>query len=214
MTVRKLHCPARLSTGFTLIEILVALAIFAIMAVMSYRALAVLLDSRTQLNSETEKWRNCAIFFTRVESDLQSLLNRPVRSADDLVAAPISVNPDNLAESTLSLTRAGYAQAEGTLLAPQRVGYRLRDGRVEMLLWSHLDAAPRATPQVFTVLPNVSDFKLRLLDARGNWQARWPVVDNQSGSPANEVAPALVEMSVTLNSGETITRLFAMRGGL
>lgn len=205
---------ARRVGGFTLIEILVALAIFAIMAVMSYRALAVLLDSRTQLNSETEKWRNCAIFFTRVESDLQSLLNRSVRSADDLVAAPLSVNPDNQAESTLTLTRAGYAQAEGTLLAPQRVGYRLRDGRVEMLLWSHLDAAPRATPQVFPALPNVSDFKVRLLDARANWQTRWPMVDNQTGSSAKEVAPELVEMSVTLKSGETITRLFAMRSAL
>ena len=37
------------------------------------------------LTDETEKWRNCAIFFTRVESDLQSVLNRTVRSADQLL---------------------------------------------------------------------------------------------------------------------------------
>ena len=200
-------------SGFTLIEILAALAIFAIMAVLSYRALAAVLDSRAQLNAETEKWRNSALFFTRVEQDLQSFLNRPVRSPDDLQAAAFSVNPDSTAESTLTFTRGGFAQAEGTLAAPQRVGYRLREAHVELLLWPALDSAPRATAQAFMVLPNVSDFKVRALDARGIWHERWPVPSNQTGNPP-EFSPTLVEMRVTLNSGEMLTRLFAMRGAL
>jgi general secretion pathway protein J len=199
------------TAGFTLIEILVALVIFAIMAMLSYRALAAVLDSREQLNAETQKWRDCALFFARVEQDLQGLLNRPVRSADDIIAPPFAVNPDVTAEAMLALTRSGFAQADGLLAAPQRVGYRLRDGSVELLLWPHPDMAPRTAPQVFPVLSHVADFTVRALDARGNWQMRWPAVSNSASSAAIEYSPSLVELSITLSSGETLTRLFAMR---
>jgi len=199
------------ANGFTLIEILAALVIFAIMAMLSYRALAAVLDSREQLNAETQKWRDCALFFARVEQDLQGLLNRPVRSADDIAAPALAINPDAPAEAMLALTRSGFAQADGVLAAPQRVGYRLREGRVELVLWPHPDMAPRTAQQVFPVLSNVADFRIRALDARGNWQARWPALSNTPGSAAGEYSPTLVELSVTLSSGETLTRLFAMR---
>jgi general secretion pathway protein J len=197
--------------GFTLIEILAALVIFAIMAMLSYRALAAVLDSREQLNAETQKWRDCALFFARVEQDLQGLLNRPVRNADDIITPPFAVNPDALAEAMLALTRSGFAQADGVLAAPQRVGYRLREGRVELLLWPHPDMAPRTVPQVFPVLTHVADFSIRALDARGNWQTRWPSVSSSAASAAAEYSPSLVELSITLSSGEVLTRLFAMR---
>jgi general secretion pathway protein J len=197
--------------GFTLIEILAALVIFAIMAMLSYRALAAVLDSREQLNAETQKWRDCALFFARVEQDLQGLLNRPVRNADDIIAPPFAVNPDALAEAMLALTRSGFAQADGVLAAPQRVGYRLREGRVELLLWPHPDMAPRTVPQVFPVLTHVADFSIRALDAHGNWQTRWPAVSSSAASAAAEYSPSLVELSITLSSGEVLTRLFAMR---
>jgi general secretion pathway protein J len=202
------------SIGFTLIEILAALVIFAIMAALSYRALASVLDSREQLNAETQKWRDCALFFARVEQDLQGMLKRPVRSAEDIVVPAFAVNPDAPAEAILALTRSGFAQADGLLAAPQRVGYRLRERRVELLLWPHPDMAPRTAPQVFPVLSNVADFSVRALDARGNWQTRWPAAANSAASVAPEYSPALVELNVTLSSGETLTRLFAMRAAL
>ena len=198
--------------GFTLIEILAALVIFAIMAMLSYRALAAVLDSREQLNAETQKWRDCALFFARVEQDLQGLLKRPVRSAEDIVAPALALNPDVPAEAMLALTRGGFAQADGLLAAPQRVGYRLREGRVELVLWPHPDMAPRTAPQVFPLLSHVADFNIRALDARGNWQTRWPAFSSSAGSAADEYSPSLVELSITLSSGETLTRLFAMRG--
>jgi general secretion pathway protein J len=206
--------------AFTLIEVLVALAIFAIMAVLSYRALASVIDSREQLDKETRKWRDAALFFARIEQDLQGLLNRPVRSADDTQSAPIAVNPDVTADGLLTFTRSGYAQAAGLLAAPQRIGYRMKDGRIELLLWPHPDAAPRTVPQVFGVLSGVSAFTVRALDARGNWQERWPApgtggsTSAGAGAASGEFSPLLVELDVTLKSGETLTRLFAMRGAL
>jgi general secretion pathway protein J len=199
--------------AFTLIEVLAALAIFAIMAVMSYRALSAVLDNREQLAAETAKWRDLSLFFARLEQDLDAAMNRPVRSADDLFQPAFSLNPDSTADSLLAFTRAGYAQAEGGLTAPQRVGYRLRERKVELVLWPQLDMPPRATSQAFTALPNISDIKLRAMDAQGNWQPRWPVPGSPAaGGAAAGALPNALELSVTLASGETVTRLFAMRG--
>ena len=200
----------RHAAGFTLIEILVALIIFAIMALLSYRAIASVLDSREQLSAETRKWRDCALFFARVEQDLAAVLDRPVRSADDVIAPALIVNPDPGADAVLALTRAGFAQADGLLAAPQRVGYRAHDNVVDLVLWPHPDAAPRSAPQAFAALADVTNLKLRVLDPRGNWQSRWPIA---SAGGATETFPAAIEFTLTLRSGESVTRLFAMRGG-
>jgi general secretion pathway protein J len=204
--------------AFTLLEVLIALGIFAIMALMSYRALSAVLDSREQLSAESAKWRDLSLFFARFEQDLDAVMNRPSRSADDLIQDAFSLNPDSTAEVALAFSRSGYAQAEGGLAAPQRVGYRLQaraangaaDRKLELVLWPQLDMPPRAAPQTYPTLSNVTDFKLRAMDAQGNWQTRWPVPT--AGGTAQAAIPNGLEVSVTLASGETVTRLFAMRG--
>jgi general secretion pathway protein J len=199
--------------AFTLIEVLVAMIIFAIMAVMSYRALAGVLDSREQLEAEAKKWRDLSLFFTRLEQDMAATLNRPVRSIDDIFQQALVVNPDSRAEATLTFTRGGYVGAEGTLAAPQRIAYRLKDNTLELLLMPHLDMPPRGAATAYAALDGVQGFSARALDSAGNWQPRWPVPGTaaQSGAAAGAL-PNGIEVAVTLQSGETLTRMFALRG--
>ena len=56
--------------GFTLVELLVALAIFAIMTGFAYRGLTAMLDSREALQRESRKWRDVALFVSRVEREV------------------------------------------------------------------------------------------------------------------------------------------------
>jgi len=62
--------------GFTLVELLVALAIFAIVSGFAYRSLNMMLESREALQKESRKWRDVALFVGRVERDLDSVLPR------------------------------------------------------------------------------------------------------------------------------------------
>lgn len=199
--------------AFTLLEVLVAMIIFAIMAVMSYRALASVLDSREQLEAEARKWRDLSLFFTRLEQDMAATLNRPVRSVDDIFQQALVVNPDSRSEAALAFTRGGYVGAEGTLAGPQRIAYRLKDSTLELMLWPHLDMPPRGTATPYAALDGVQGFGVRALDSAGNWQQRWPVPGTaaQSGAAAGAL-PNGIEVSVTLQSGETYTRIFAIRG--
>lgn len=216
--------PQSRANGFTLIELLVALAIFAILSLISYRTLGSLFQTREQLNIQSAKWRDAALFFSRVENDLAAILNRPIRSADGLNAAPLclfgNVSNAGTGDAALVFTRTGFADSDGRNAAPQRIGYRLNDGNLEWLLWPTLDQAPRAVPAAFAALKNVREARWRALASVAgsgpdelNWRADWPAASCTSAVPDPKAAifPRALELSITLNSGETLTRVFALR---
>lgn len=199
--------PHHFSKGFTLIELLVALTIFAVMSIAAYRGLSTMLDARARIELENHKWRNVALFFARLENDLDAFRQRPVRSTSDLPLPALAGNAVAVGEddAQLAFTRGGYSGQEDKLSAPQRVGYRLRQDKIEVLAWAILDQAPRSRPEVYRVLGEVTRFELRYLDPAGNWQLQWP----RPGQPANQ-PPNAVEASLTLRSGETVKRIFAL----
>ena len=188
--------------GFTLVELLVALAIFAVIAAFAYRSLNVMLDSRAALERESRKWRDVALFVGRIERDLGAVLPRKAAAASGIALDPVSSHIESAhGRAGLAVTRAGSALQENALAAPQRIAYRLRDGRVERLAWAGTEASPRDEPRAVPILGSVAALGFRFLDARGEWRATW-------GLPgANEPAPTAIEVAVTLASGERIVRL-------
>jgi general secretion pathway protein J len=191
-------------SGFTLVELLVALAIFAIVAGFAYRSLDAMLQTRVALEHESRKWRDVALFIGRMERDLAAVLpSRTALGPEGTILMPVS----SLVQSTssevgLSLSRSGSPLQENSLAAPQRVAYRLRNNAVERLSWSGIDAAPRDEPVATPILKDVTSFTFRFLDAQGEWRTTW-------GLPGNGqlLVLAAVEVTVELASGEKIVRL-------
>ena len=196
----------KIQSGFTLIEMLVALVIFALMSVMAYRGLTTVLESRDHLAQENRKWREVALLFARLEQDFAVLAKRPVRDANDLRAEPFVAKPEILGEddAMLMFTRMGLSGQASPLAGPQRFGYRLRGNAIEQLVWPAPDAAPRTIPSVNTLLERVAAAEFRYFDREGKWQVRWPLPGG------NMVYPAAVEVAIELQSGERVTRLFAL----
>ncbi len=201
--------------GLTLIELLVAVAIFGVLSAFTYRALTVVLESRDRIEQEDRKWREIALFFTRLEQDLAASAPRPVRAANGSLSPALVGNPTprDATDGAVMLTRTGLAAAPGAIDPPRRIGYRLRGSVVELLSWSGLDQAPRGAPRATAVLRDVTALNLRYLDRRGLWHAAWPPAGTTS--PETEI-PAGIEVGVTLVSGERITRLLptAVRSAL
>lgn len=189
--------------GFTLVELLVALAIFAIMSGFAYRGLTAMLDSRVALQKESRKWRDVALFVGRIERDLAAALpRRAVGASGTPLAALSSVVDAPSAPPGLALTRSGNALLENTLSAPQRVAWRLREGRIERLAWAGVDAAPREEPVATRILDVAGALAFRFLDPKSDeWRATWGLPGTDDG------LPAAVEMTVTLASGERIVRV-------
>jgi general secretion pathway protein J len=193
--------------GFTLVEVMLAIAIFALTSAIAYRGLTAVLTAREHLVQENHKWRALAMLFARIEGDLTSVVNRPVRDsfgntrpAFEASADPL-VGPDDAA---VSFTRMGFAGYTGVPANIQRLGYRLNGQAIEKLTWNAPDQPPRGAAVHSVLLSGVTAFDLRYLDRNRQWQTRWP----QSGG--GSTFPVLVEMTLTLASGERFTRLFAL----
>jgi general secretion pathway protein J len=192
-------------SGFTLIEVLVAITIFAIMSVVGYRGLNGILQVRERVTLESRKWRELALFFARVEADLTAVIDRPVRDNGDLLLPALAGKERTIAQedALVEFTRTGLPAQSDKLADLQRFGYRLRDGAIEQIVWPVLDRAPRSHPDSFVVLQDVVELKLRYLNGQNVWQSAWPLPD-QAG------IPQAIEMTVALKSGETVVRVFAL----
>jgi general secretion pathway protein J len=195
--------------GFTLVELLVALAIFALMSGFAYRGLTAMLDSREALQKESRKWRDVSLLVGRLERDLAAALPRRAVSSSGTILAPISSSLDaSAAPQGLALTRSGSPLMENTLSAPQRVAWRLNaDGRVERITWAGVDAAPRDEPVATALLGSVSALGFRFLDPKSlEWRTSWSLPGTDDGFPA------AIEVTLTLASGERIVRLVDLPG--
>ncbi len=197
----------RHASGFTLIELLVALFVFAILAVTAYRGLDAVSDTRDHLDQMTRKWQKLERFFARLDGETAQVLLRPIRTANGSEAPAWVGVPSTTAsveDVQLAFTRHGGTSAAGMLLPPQRIGYRLRDGKVELLRWKMPDSAPYATPDVDVVLEGVKEFKLRFMTDGLVWVDHWPL---KAGIPTT---PKALEVEMSLDSGERLTRVFSL----
>ena len=193
--------------GFTLIELLVALVILVLLSMAGYRGLDAVLQARERVSAETRKWQHLAFFFSRLDQDVAQAISRTVRdqgglSQPEWIGHAVVVD-DNDAE--LTFTRAGIPDQGEEMQVPQRIGYRLEQGTIVMLRWPVLDQPPRAKPVRYPLLEGVREFKLRYLDGSGSWLQQWPPAGQITGLPAG------VEIELTLASGETMTRMFALQ---
>jgi len=188
--------------AFTLVELLVALAIFALLSAFAYRSLAVLLDSREALDRDARKWRDLALFVGRFERDVQAALDRPALGPSGTPGGAVTSVLDlgGANAQGLALTRGGATLYANELSAPQRVGYRLVEGRVDRLSWAGVDSGPRAAAAATTVLQDVRALAFRFLDRSREWRSDW-------AAPATPGLPLAVEMTLELASGERIVRV-------
>ena len=189
--------------GFTLVELLVALAIFALLSAFAYRGLDAMLQSRQALQTESRKWRDVTLLVGRLERDVAAVLNRPAISPLGVKQAPVS----SVIETTgvrdgLGLTRSGTALQDNTLAAPQRIAWRRVDDRIERIAWNGVDAAPRDEGTAVTLLAGVAAFDFRFMTLEGEWRTSWAAPN------ADAAMPAAVEVTLRLASGEKIVRLF------
>jgi general secretion pathway protein J len=196
------HAPVRCARGFTLIEVLTALLILSLLALMSYRGLSAVLDAREHVRLETDKWRHVAAFFTRFERDVQLAAPRPVRTVAG-IAPPWRGQALVAADAQLEFSR--FASAEG-VDTPRRIAYRLNEKQeIELWLWPGLDIAPEARPARYAVLAGVAKFELQYLNPSLVWMDAWP------NSPADLPLPLAVRLRVVLASNEEVVRVFALK---
>jgi general secretion pathway protein J len=189
--------------GFTLLEVLLAMAIVALIALLGYRAVAALSDSETQLAAEAARWRTLDLFFARLEGDLRQAMPRRARLAEAREPAWAGT-ADAAGNSTVAFSRAGPEFTMEPRSAGQRLAYQYRNGSVEVLYWASYDRPRGAFPTAYALLDGVTRFELAYLTREGAWADAWPRAGESE-------LPRAIRVRLTLASGEVIERWLALR---
>lgn len=189
--------------GFTLVELLVAVSIFAIMSVLSYGGLRHLLSLERGLLAATGRYDRLEFAVIMLESDFNELRPRGVR---DELGGPEPALRAGLGGDLLSLTRH-VAPAPGTDgVALRRVRYRLEDGRLYRDVWEALDRTPATPYTTRRLLDGVEAFDVRFFSG-GSWQETWPPGD--AAATRNNL-PQGVEFRLELTARQNLRRLLVL----
>ena len=198
------HRTSSRGPGFTLVEVLLALAIFGVIAVLAYRATASLADGEARLSAEARRWRTLDALFTRFEADIRQAVPRGARLGPRIEPAWLAVPADSAGSAALVFTRAGAEFTDEPGIAGQRIGYRLRGHAVEIAYWPHVDNAANIEPAVYTLVDGVTTFRVAYLTRAGAWRDRWP-------EQGETDLPRAVRVDMTLDGGEAVERWFVLR---
>ncbi len=195
---------ARRARGFTLAEALVAVAILAIVALIAWRATAAMTDGEAHLAAESARWQQLDALLTRMEADMRRAIPRNVRHGPQ-TEVPWSAAPEDAAGNTLLVfTRAGPDALDEPGIEGQRVGYRWREGRVEVLYWPHLDNPAATDPSTYALADGIARFRVLQLAADNRWSDRWPLLGS-AGIPRG------VHVEIVLADGSMIERWLALQ---
>lgn len=200
-TCRQRHGPAN-SSGFTLLELLVALSIFSLIVTAGYsglnslsRALQVQRESSSQLADI--QWA-----IARLDRDLIQAVNRPQRTENGVLPA---FNGDSRQLRLVSL--AGSQLLQQALSEERPIHWQWQQPGVSRQMWQLPDRLSSSIPLSSTrLLDNVDVMEFRYQDKHGNWRSEWN--SEQQGG----LLPRAVQLRMQLNGFGEIRRVLELPG--
>ena len=190
--------------GFTLIEVIIAMSIFAIVSMLAYTGLHSVISSKTRTEASLERLQELQLTMLTLGNDLQYLSNRNGNDALGGVLHKLTTQNSSL---IVDFTRSGWRnparQARSTL---QRVAYRMDEDKLIRMYWPYVDRADDQQFTARTLITNVESLELRFLDDKYQWRSDWPPANNLASDDPVE-RPLAVEITLNMNDWGEIQRL-------
>jgi general secretion pathway protein J len=232
--------PRRLRAGFTLIEVLVALAIAALMFAMGYGAISQAITTRGALKEKQARLIELQTSMRVLEQDFVQLTPRPVRqpigdepSQPALQGSPGGSQASGFVSSLgggssaaassasgapplVTLTRSGWANPNGLQRpAEQRVAYFFENGTLRREYFYVLDPTLSSTTAKRDLLTKVKSVTFEYMDLTHSWQPQWPpatVVGAQALESNLRIRPIAVRVTIDTEDFGKVVRVFEVAG--
>jgi general secretion pathway protein J len=205
------------SHGFTLIEVILVVLIFSIMAAMAYGGLNSVLKTRVAIEASMKRTADLQKAYMRMRSDFQNFVPRPIR--DNFGDVQPSIR--GAREQVVELTRGGW---RNPLFLPrssmERVTYALDGDKLQRASYRVLDRAQDSEPVRTVLLDKVKELRLRYMDKEREWVDQWPQQDLQQqsqpaadGSQTQRDTPPPLAIEITLVTADLGELRFLFKPG-
>jgi general secretion pathway protein J len=178
--------PLKKILGFTLVEILVALLVFAVVGLLSARLLSQSVDNQNNLQDRGQRLAEIHRAMRVLQRDILQLSRRKIRDAQGEELPALIVSD----QGAIEFSRVGW---RNPLRQPrsevQRVGYRWQDEKIVRGYWLTLDRSYDAEPAFQTLLEDVETIEFFAVDQLGNEHKQWPL--DPEANAATEEGEAL-----------------------
>lgn len=193
------------SRGFTLIEVMVALAIFGVLSALAYATLAQTLDNSELLNERMDRLQSIQRTMTYLTTELLQAAPRPVRA--DFGQYEPALQSSFASDFALQLTHNGWPNSAGVPRSTQqRTAYRIEDTDLVRYHWNVLDRTVNNIPIATVLLDEIDSLTFRFLQQNGDWSDQWPPINVQAVSNSNSL-PRAVAITLMLPDEGELTRI-------
>ena len=208
-----------LNAGFTLLEVLIALSIFALIGVASFNVLTTVIDTQRVGDEHSNRLSVLQRAILVLDRDISQQIQREIRISGGKQLDSLLINSDDF---PIELTRGGWSnplQSQRSEL--QRVAYRVGskplmssleqpEDTTQYLLrvtWPHLDRSSESEMVVQPILPGVEAVDIRAITDKGRLR-QWPPKNSGSGKTPELLG---IELTVTLADVGPISRVYKVR---
>jgi len=196
------------NTGFTLIEVLVALAIFASLSVGAYQVLHQVQRSNEISLSRTQRLNEINRAMVLMDADFRQIAARQFRTQGGDPSGQYLIWQDNLLGSDqkgIVFTRLGWHNPQQQFPRGEttKVAYRLVAGELERVWWRYPDTPTGQEGIVVPILSQVESWNMRFY-FDGKWSQEWE---------QTQALPSAIAVKFTLKDYGDIERIYLVAGG-
>ncbi|UTM57204.1 type II secretion system minor pseudopilin GspJ [Photobacterium sp. CCB-ST2H9] len=193
------------SAGFTLLEVLVAIAVFAMLSMSAYQVMNGVQRSDEQSREHNERLQEIQRAMVMLDGDFRQMVARQVRQQGNNESGPLLQSGEYLLDSSshgILFTRDGWQNPQQMFPRSEilRVGYRIIDETLERVWFRYPDTVVGTEPLVRKVLTGVTALSFRYYGAEG-WQDSW----TDSGA-----LPKGIAVTLTLDDFGKVERVYML----
>ncbi len=191
--------------AFTLFEMVVAVAIFAVMGAIAFPGISQLAKTGHALGESNQRISDLQFAVTYFTLDWMQVSSRKVRNRYGSEEHNILIE-----DNTITFTRGGRSnllQQKRSRL--QRVRYSLIEGELVREHWQSLDQGIAEEPLKSVLLKNIEDFQVSFIDSSEKKIENWPTI-----GIVGTGSPIALLFEVELSGFGTVQRILEVSGGV
>jgi general secretion pathway protein J len=189
--------------GFTLLEVLIAVFIFTLVAIIMTHALSIVFHSDAATETRTNRLAELQMATLLFSRDTEQIINRPTVDAKGATRNSLEGYT-----TRVTFTHGGLANPNGVMNRStlQKTSYSFEGGALYRQVWPVLDAVQTTLPKKRKLLSGVTELHFDYLDYRGLFHNTWPPAEQTKQMSF----PRALRITMTLEHWGKLSLLYAI----